>query len=81
MEFTRRPNGMEDEYQKVLKKTKSLLYANGHTREEWNKMYRDLHYKEQELYEYIQFNVLELILEEQALRELDDHINDEKYWD
>lgn len=80
MEFTRQPNGMEDEYQKVLERTKRLLRANGRTKGAWNEMLRDLRQEERNIYDIAQIAILEVTLKERALHEMENNWNNKEYW-
>jgi len=70
MNFTRRKNGMSEEYEKIKKSELYLIYANGNTKDALKERFIELSRRKERYEETIERESLELILIYRALKEI-----------
>lgn len=80
IEFTRRKNGMEEEYNKVLRREIDIIISCGRTKETLNNRYRELQKRQERFFDTIQSMMIEITLDERALAEISSNWNNKKYW-
>ncbi len=84
IEFTHAKDGMEKEYQKILRKERALINANCYPgiriKQALNERYEELHGRQDRYFEDIQCMMIEISLTEKALHEIDENWNNKKYW-
>jgi len=80
IEFTRSKDGLEKEYQKVLRRELDMIYANGRTKESLNERYNELHKYQGRYFEEMQNRMTEMSLTDRALSEISHNWNNKKYW-
>lgn len=80
LEFTRQSNGMEDEYQKVLKRTADLIRYNGRDKKSLEIVHKQLDDERKNFSELLQTMMTRFSLEDRAIVEIRNRWNDKKWW-
>lgn len=73
--FTRRKNGMEEEYNKIMRSELDLIYANGNTKNALEERFIEYRRRRERYQEDAGRHNLELILTYRALKEITDNWN------
>lgn len=73
--FTRQKNGMEEEYNKIIRSELDLIYANGNNKDALNERFKELKTRKEMHQRDIERVSLELTLTYRALKEITDNWN------
>jgi len=84
IKFTHNENGMNDEYEKILRNEIDIILANCYPKirikQALNDRFNELHIRQDRYFEDIQRMMTEISLTERALHEIEENWNNKKYW-
>lgn len=80
LEFTRNENGMEEEYNKVIRGEINIIVACGRTKISLDNRYKELQKRRERFLNEIQSMMIKLTLDERALAEISNNWNNKEYW-